>query len=309
MSAQNDPQHLAGRLSADRLLRIVFATDGSADAEGAGTFLRRLPLPDGTAIRVVTVTPGGWRPHAEGRDQAVRAWAERTTRASVVALSREGVAVTAESCSGAPAAEIVHAAERFDAELVVLGSRGLTGLQGFLLGSVARNVAHSARRPVLIARPCHNELRRVIVAVDSSRHSEEAVRLTAAFPLPEHTELVVCHVSHWYDPCVVDPIELEPLREALIQETERERHALIERITTRASDLLRESRHPVRVALREGDPASELLRIAAESGADLIVAGARGASPLPGLAVGSVADRLLKAAHCSVLLVHEGVPR
>jgi nucleotide-binding universal stress UspA family protein len=53
-----------------------------------------------------------------------------------------------------------------------------------------------------------------------------------------------------------------------------------------------------------GDPADEILRLAEEREADLIVAGARGVSFLERLLVGSVADRLLKYADCSVLIVH-----
>jgi nucleotide-binding universal stress UspA family protein len=60
----------------------------------------------------------------------------------------------------------------------------------------------------------------------------------------------------------------------------------------------------VTTAVREGDPASEIQAAAVEMGADLIVAGARGASLIRGLVVGSVADRLLRSREASVLLVH-----
>jgi nucleotide-binding universal stress UspA family protein len=62
---------------------------------------------------------------------------------------------------------------------------------------------------------------------------------------------------------------------------------------------------PSRVELREGDPTTEILRLAEERNADLVVAGARGISWIEGLILGSVADRLLKEALCSVLIVHE----
>jgi nucleotide-binding universal stress UspA family protein len=56
--------------------------------------------------------------------------------------------------------------------------------------------------------------------------------------------------------------------------------------------------------LLTGDPATEILRVAEERNADLVVAGARGVSLIERLLVGSVADRLLKEAPCSVLIVH-----
>jgi nucleotide-binding universal stress UspA family protein len=53
----------------------------------------------------------------------------------------------------------------------------------------------------------------------------------------------------------------------------------------------------------EGDPAAEVLKMATAMEADLIVAGARGVSLIQGLLIGSLADRLLKTARCSILLV------
>ena len=51
---------------------------------------------------------------------------------------------------GDAAAEIVEEASAWPADLVVLGSRGLTGLSRFVLGSVARNVLQSTEGSVLI---------------------------------------------------------------------------------------------------------------------------------------------------------------
>ena len=56
--------------------------------------------------------------------------------------------------------------------------------------------------------------------------------------------------------------------------------------------------------VRVGDPADEILHLATEQDADLILCGARGVSLIRGLLVGSVADRLLQSAATSVLIVH-----
>ena len=50
------------------------------------------------------------------------------------------------------AAEILRAAKQFDADVIVLGSRGLTDMAGILLGSVTHKVIHLADRPVLVVR-------------------------------------------------------------------------------------------------------------------------------------------------------------
>ncbi|HUA35182.1 MAG TPA: universal stress protein [Candidatus Binataceae bacterium] len=58
--------------------------------------------------------------------------------------------------SGDPAQEIVKAANDLDAELIVMATHGRTGIEHFLLGSVAERVVREAERPVLTVRPLHH---------------------------------------------------------------------------------------------------------------------------------------------------------
>lgn len=62
------------------------------------------------------------------------------------------LAVDRAVASGSPAEEILRAAERQRADLVVMGSKGLTGLKRVLLGSVSRKVARHAPCSVLVVR-------------------------------------------------------------------------------------------------------------------------------------------------------------
>jgi nucleotide-binding universal stress UspA family protein len=76
-------------------------------------------------------------------------------------------------------------------------------------------------------------------------------------------------------------------------------------LTAAAAERIDAAGRCAQAEVRRGDPAAEILKLAEERGADLILAGARGTSLLQGLFVGSVADRLLQQARCSVLIVHE----
>ena len=67
-------------------------------------------------------------------------------------LDRDGFDVHWTVSSGDPAHEIIEAAETFDCDLIVMGSRGLTGIDRLLLGSVARNVLLHSPASVLIVR-------------------------------------------------------------------------------------------------------------------------------------------------------------
>jgi nucleotide-binding universal stress UspA family protein len=75
-------------------------------------------------------------------------------------------------------------------------------------------------------------------------------------------------------------------------------------VLAEAAETLAASGRPARTQIYVGDPATRILELADKQNADLIVAGARGCSRLERLLMGSVADRLLKEASCSVLIVH-----
>lgn len=63
-----------------------------------------------------------------------------------------GVPVEARLRQGVPAEELLHAAADEKADLIVLGSRGLSQVKAFLLGSVSDKVSHHAKCPTLIVR-------------------------------------------------------------------------------------------------------------------------------------------------------------
>lgn len=295
-------------------MRILYATDGSADARTAADFLNRLPLPAGSALHVLTVA-GQWNvaPVAFGEASAFDmqqmreaefASARQTVAAAQAELEREGVTVTGAVEAGETAFHILNAAEAFSADLILVGSKGLAGIEGFLMGSVARNVAKHAHCPVCVARTPHGEVDRVILAVDGSKHSDQALAFTEKLPLVGTATITVAHVVRPYDPypglVPDDPAGFQ--RE--VEEVRRRRWQVAERLVEQARQRLQAAGKTVAHTVLEGDPAGELIQLASDDETDLIIAGARGVSLIQGLMVGSVADRLLKKAPCSVLIVH-----
>ena len=67
-------------------------------------------------------------------------------------LEAEGVEVEMHAREGDPADVIIRVAEETDAELIVVGSRGLTGLQRFLLGSVSSKLSQHAPTSLMVVR-------------------------------------------------------------------------------------------------------------------------------------------------------------
>ncbi len=137
---------------------MVFAIGLSKDAKEAAEFLSTLILPRSSRVILLHVEEGADRVLAHiggmGRvdlsqafEQAMREGKRRT----LLVLERmrrrfaqRGFSVDHVFANGAPAEEILRAAERHRADLIVMGSKRLTGLDRYLLGSVSRKVARYA---------------------------------------------------------------------------------------------------------------------------------------------------------------------
>jgi nucleotide-binding universal stress UspA family protein len=120
---------------------IVAGTDGSASAElavdRAGELAHALDVP----VHVVTVLAAASAPGA----------AEKVVADSRERLETRGVEVQTHIRSGDPAAELIKVAEAENAQMIVLGNRGMTGGPvRRMLGSVPNDVSHYARCGVLI---------------------------------------------------------------------------------------------------------------------------------------------------------------
>lgn len=283
--------------------KIVLATDGSESAAEAARLLAALPLESGTVIQVVCVVDAFVENVLEPVQQGQRDRAQCLVDVVADGVRRAGLEVTAIVRLGDADHEIIRAAEELDADLIVVGTRGRTGLESFVLGSVARNVAQHARCPVLVARAPRHALRQVVLATDGSAHAERAVEFLAEFPLPADAQFTAVHVVRWEYPFVDMAAigEGQLIEDAERAEDERRRHGE-EWLRAAGERFAVHGRHCAG-ELRQGDPATEILAAAAGKEADLLVFGARGLSLIQRLLVGSVADRLLKHAPSSVLIV------
>jgi nucleotide-binding universal stress UspA family protein len=137
---------------------------------------------------------------------------------------------------------------------------------------------------------------KLLVAVDGSEHARHAVEAAARLAREVAVEAILMNASEgpgYYG-------ELPPFDYASVERAERERQgALLEAALAhaRAAGL-----GTVRTVAARGSPAQEIARVAAEN-ADQIVMGTRGMTPLGGLLLGSVAQRVVHLARVPVLLV------
>lgn len=148
------------------IARVLFATDGSPSSRTAEALLAQWPIFADVPIHVISVAdvvepwysgvaPTMYRQvleaHARDLDESRKEHAQ-TAADCVGRLRAAGRHVESEVRTGDAAVEIVDTAAAWDTDLVVLGSRGRTGLKRVLLGSVARNVLHGSHASVLVVR-------------------------------------------------------------------------------------------------------------------------------------------------------------
>jgi len=141
-------------------MKILHPTDFSECAEQARTHaieLARVMDAEVVLFHVSVETPLYTESLTSMREvqqvyDAQRKWAEETLEARAAEMRGTGVATRWEIAGGVPFQEIVKAAEREKADLIVMGTHGRHGLERLLLGSVATRVVRTASCPVLTVR-------------------------------------------------------------------------------------------------------------------------------------------------------------
>lgn len=134
---------------------------------------------------------------------------------------------------------------------------------------------------------------KVLVPLDGSRFGERALVAVARFTGPDRREVVLLQVV-----VPIDPAPLLPDGSAARREAERYLDRVRKRLARRGI--------PVRVLVRSGDPAEEILGCAKAEGASLIAMSTHGRSGLRRTLFGSVAETVLRRATLPVLLVRAG---
>jgi nucleotide-binding universal stress UspA family protein len=144
-------------------MKILLAVDDSKFSEAAAQAMIAQSKPQGTEVRVLHVvdTPsllltreaGTYDPSIEAVWEAQREQGKELIAKTAETLRSHGLNCTAELREGDPKSTILEEAEKWGADLIVLGSHGRKALERFLLGSVSDAVARHARCSVQVVRP------------------------------------------------------------------------------------------------------------------------------------------------------------
>jgi nucleotide-binding universal stress UspA family protein len=292
----------------DRIRNIIVPTDFSPLCESAGRRAATFATLDGATIHLVHAVryPAVATPYEvsvpAGVWEGVRKGAQEKLEDTRKALEAEaGVTVSAEvSDATDPARAISEAVEAHDADLIVMGTHGHSGIKHAFLGSVAERTLRNADCPVLAVKEAGATaaapISRILVAMDFSSHADEAARV--ATQLAKRLRATV-DVLHAFDL----PRDYIPYTSAFGVELEQKIEAGVAEKLEEVRERLEATDVPVTLHYRRGHPALTIAETAKETGCQLIVMGTRGQSGLAHVLLGSVAERTLRAAPCSVLVV------
>jgi nucleotide-binding universal stress UspA family protein len=245
--------------------------------------LKKAGMEEAIFIRVINITKFG---AVAGFD--IDAWVEMQEEESVKEL--EDLVKKAEKCGvkakfvypipvGDPVGEIVEAAKKENASLIMVASRGKSRLKEILLGSVSEGVIRKADRPVLLVKGKSNfrMFKKILYAHDLSEHSSKVVEYVKAGAIAGGRNVVLLHVEEGSESAelrVLDEIK-EELRNAGID---------------------------VKLLIKRGTPHKVILKTAEEENATMIAMASRGLSFIEGVILGSTTDVVTRRARVPVFV-------
>lgn len=294
-------------------MRILIPVDGSTYSRAAVRFIGARSKfmgekPDVTLLNVQQNIPGTVIEHFSL--EAVRSVYEAEGKAIVEKLAPEieaygiepHMAVRIDDCG--PAVAKIAVDDNID--LITMGSRGLSPVKSFFLGSVSRSVLEHTTTPVLLVREKElpeRENLRLLLAVDGSDYGESAAAFIADHPglfgpnptidvifvAPDYTKMALAEV---------DSVTPAPT----LKFFEKENLLAWENAVTPVLATLRDAGFDAKAVKRTGDAAEAIAAYAGEN-ADLIVMGSHGWGKFKSAVLGSTAAKVGAATELPILII------
>jgi len=272
---------------------VLFPTDGSATAESARSVAEQFADRYGAELHIlqVEIIP----PAGDLRYDAVPEPFEADGpdgNASVIEVRRRHP-VSADA--------IVDYADEVDADLIVMGTHGRSGVNRLTLGSTAERVLRLAPCPVITIGPEANTEAAgpVLVPLVFESASDSALETALALAESRGTRLVAVHVIEPID--IPSPYGLVVAGFSPVELKDRVRQTVERWVSAHA-----EGPVPIEVDIREGSASIQILEAAQAHGASLIVQSSHGRRGLSRWLLGSVAEAVARRASCPTLTLRLG---
>lgn len=287
---------------------VVVAVDGSPASDNAVRWAANAAAKRGVPLQLASsysvpqfLYAEGMVPPRDVYDELQRETTEKIDAARELALSiAPDIEIGHSLAEGSPIDMLLEMSH--NATMIVMGSRGLGGLSGMVLGSVSTAVVSHASCPVVVVREDNNvtdatKYGPVVVGVDGSKVSQRATEVAFAEAEARGAELVAVHT--WMDA----PIQGPGAGYAVTQDYWAAMQEEQEKILNDNLAELRE-KHPdvtVRTEITRDRPVRALAEAA--EGAQLLITGSHGRGGFKGMLLGSTSRALLQSAPCPMMVV------
>lgn len=277
--------------------KMLVAIDGSESSFHALREAFRLAEKERSWITVVCVIPsyeGDLDLLAVGNImESLRKPCEDALAGAKRMAETEGALIKAVCEEGEPYQRIIDLADAENAELIIMGRRGLQRLERVLVGSVtARVIGHSQRDVLVVPRDAGIGWRRILLTTDGSKYSKAATERAIDFAAAYGGEITVLSV-------VDVPAEFYAEAPKVVDD-------LIEKARGYAEDARQAAEAGgirAEAYVREGETYEVITAFGREKGAETIVMGSHGRTGLRRLLMGSVTEKVIGHAPCPVLVV------
>jgi nucleotide-binding universal stress UspA family protein len=253
---------------------IVVGVDGSKNANAAVAWAVEIGRRTGTPVQAVVAWPDLHSPYMDRIDDHVAAMNIQQIDAATESLLKGGINDIEVTAAPGPVAEVLlDAAEKLDASMLVVGTRGLGPLSGLLLGSISRYLLFNTRRPLVVIPTGSTldppALTRVLVGLDRSSAALRVAPWTARFcaDLGVPATIVRCE-----DPGCERP---PGLVERIDEDAEAETESMLSAFRDLGVDYT--------IAIAHCDPRVALVDTVNDTGSGMIVIGTRGEGQFHGL--------------------------
>jgi nucleotide-binding universal stress UspA family protein len=309
-----------------KAMKILLAVDGSEASLAAVEEAARTPWTEGSMVKIVSVAdiPFPTQQWAmpmptSSYEEWERIFEERAVENTAQAMGRfEEIAgaqteTTAKTLKGDPKIAILDEADRWDADLVVVGTHGYNALDRLWLGSVSRAVASHAKCSVEVARRSKargvdGKAMKILLAVDGSEFADAAVEEIANRPWPPGSEIHIVSVIRL--PFTPSP-ETQSLPDSYYSQLERSERKRAGSAIDRAIARLRkgdaQGEPPLTLTseVAVGHPAETIIETAKRRRADLVALGSHGHGGFKRFLLGSVSYAVASHAPCSVEIIRK----
>ncbi|HIK43767.1 MAG TPA: universal stress protein [Leptolyngbyaceae cyanobacterium M65_K2018_010] len=276
--------------------KILLADSGTGNTEAMMKVLMEIPLIQRAAVTVLHVVPS--QVSAETMTAKWEAGG-RTLATAINTLHLDPSRVTAILREGDPKDVVVQVAEEIDADLIIMGSRGLQGLKAILENSVSQYVFQLSSRPMLLVKDdlyTVRPIKRVLVAMDKSDSAKEGLNLAIALLRDiKGGELTLVHTVSSLKAKPFDVTSPDPNQDPIL---------------LAAAEEAKKYSIPYKLAAPEGKAGQRICQLAEDRHMDLIILGspdrrpsiAKGLPDLDRLLGESLSDFVRVYAPCPVLL-------